>query len=443
MAILQNLGAYLYRKQLIWTECVFLFLIGIAIFSFNLKEVDFYVDENPWIYESAALNSFLEGDFASELWEDDYNGMLDPPMAKYLIGFGINLSGLSIESLPRWDWNLDYQENIDRGCIPSDTILWWARIPMVITSVTGLLLAAYLVSRAHSRMAAFVFYGFSLTHFTYPLRQAMSEAPLVFFTFLAGLAGYQGILALSDKKYKPTFVWFSVFGMLTGLAAASKLNAIAILLAGILGMGFVLFWRRTGELKQGLKFVLRLILVQAYLTVITFILINPYLYPSPFRKIVLMFIARSFTLQVQMKMYPQSVVMAGNWLQILPERIFGQLSTPSYPGHNVINILLFCLGVYVLVRLLWNKFPGWEAALVLGAFSLVLAVPGVISPLDWNRYYLFPVIFVRVYIAIGLAKIFSVFFNKWVGKNGLRISSRGTRFSQEKEMNHAPNPFQR
>jgi hypothetical protein len=412
MTIFKDIDEYLHRKQLTWIEFSFLFLIGVTAFSYNLNMLEFYVDENPWIYESAALNSFLEADFTPELWEAEYNGMLDPPIAKYLIGFGINLSGRSIESLPRWDWNLSYQSNVDRGCIPSASILWWARIPMVITSVMGLLLGAYLVARAHSRMAALVFYAFSLTHFTYPLRQAMSEAPLVFFSFLAGLAGYQGILALSGKQYKSTYIWFSIFGLLTGLAAASKLNAVAIFLAGILGIGFVLFWKKTGELKQGLKLIIRLILVQAYLILITFIVINPYLYTSPFRKIVLMFIARSFTLQVQMKMYPQSVVMADNWLQIVPERVFGQLVTLPYPGHFVINILLFSLGVYVIFQMLWKKLPGWEAALVLSAFSIVLAVPGAMSPLAWNRYYLFPVIFVRIYIAIGLVKLFSVLFQK-------------------------------
>jgi hypothetical protein len=283
---------------------------------------------------------------------------------------------------------------------------------MVITSVMGLLLGANLVANAHSRIAALVFYGVGLTHFTYPLRQAMSEAPLVFFTFLAGFAGYQGILALSGKQYKSTYIWFSIFGLLTGLAAASKLNAVMILLAGLLGIGFVLFWRTKGEVKQGLKLIVRLILVQAYLIVIAFILVNPYLYTSPFRKIVLMFIARSFTLQVQMKMYPQSVVMADNWLQIVPERVFGQLATLPYPGHFVINILLFSLGAYVIFQMLWKKLPGWEAALVLSAFSIVLAVPGAMSPLAWNRYYLFPVIFARVYIAIGVIKICSVLFQK-------------------------------
>jgi len=136
------------------------------------------------------------------------------------------------------------------------------------------------------------------------------------------------------------------------------------------------------------------------------------LYVQPFRKIVLMFIARTFTLQVQMKMYPQSVISAGNWFRIVPERIFGQLSTLVYPGHTVINILLFGLGIYTFIQMLWNKFPGWEAALVLGTFSIVLAIPGIMSPLNWDRYYLFPVVFARVYIAVGLAKVFAVIAQK-------------------------------
>jgi len=265
MIVIKKLGDYFYQKQLTWLELAFLFLIGIAAFSHNLNLVEFYVDENPWIYESAALNSFLEGDFTPELWEDDYNGMLDPPIAKYLIGVGINIGEVSIESLPRWDWNLDAQSNIARGCIPSDEVLWWARIPVLVTAVMGLLLATFLVGKTHSRLAGFVFYGLNLSNFTYPLRQAMSEAPLVFFTFLACLAGYQSVKSLLDKKYKPTFIWFSVFGALTGLAAASKLNAIVILLAGILSIGFVLFWRGIGEVKQSLKLAVQLIVVQLYL----------------------------------------------------------------------------------------------------------------------------------------------------------------------------------
>lgn len=412
MGVLKRVGNYLYCKQLTWLEILLFAMLGLSVFSYNLNEIEFYVDENPWIYESAALNSFLDGDFTPELWEDDYNGMLDPPIAKYLIGVGINLGGVSIESLPRWDWNLDAQSNIARGCIPSDEVLWWARIPMLVTAVVGLLLASFLVSKAHSRLAGLVFYGLSLSNFTYPLRQAMSEAPLVFFTFLAGLAGYQGVKSLLDKKYKPTFIWFSIFGVLTGLAAASKLNAIVILLAGILSIGFVLFWRRKREVKQSSKLAVQLIVVQLYLILTTFVLVNPYLYVQPYRKIVLMFIARTFTLQVQMKMYPQSVVSAGNWLRIVPERIFGQLSTLAYPGHTVINILLFVLGIYTFIQILWNKFPGWEAALVLGTFSIVLAVPGIMSPLNWNRYYLFPVVFARVYIAVGLTKVFAVMAQK-------------------------------
>ncbi len=430
MSTLKKFGEYLYRKQFTWLEFVILFFIGVAAFSYNLKAVEFYVDENPWIYESAALNSFWEADFRPGLWEDEYNGMLDPPMAKYLIGVGIKLGRVSIESLPRWDWALDTQSNIARGCIPSAEVLWWARLPMLVTSVLGLLLAASLVSRLHSRLAAFVFYGFCLTHFTYPLQQAMSEAPLVFFTFLAGLVGYQGIIALSEKQYQSVFICFSMFGVLTGLAAASKMNAIAILFAGILCIGYVLFRGRMDELRQGIRLAVRLIVAQTYLIIAIFILINPYLYTSPFRKIALMSIARTFTLQVQMKMYPQSVVTLENWLRIVPGRIFDQLSTLAYPGHYLINIFLFCVGVYVVVHALWNKSPGWEAGLILGTFSVVLAVPGMFSPLDWNRYYLFPVLFSRVFIAVGLAKVFSVV----IPKNGTMLKNA----TQTAQLNLSP-----
>jgi hypothetical protein len=418
--MLKSIVTYLSGKGVTWLELLMLFVIGISVYGYNLDGVEFHLDENPWIYESAALDALLTGNFVPEIWEEEFNGMLDPPIPKYLIGIGMKLSGLSVADLPRWDWHLGTKENIARGCVPSKNMLLWARIPMIVTSISGLLLATFLLSKAYSRLSAFLFYGFSLTSFSYPLRQAMSESPLIFFAFFAGLGGYLGIVVLSDRQYKAAYVRFSIFGFLIGLTAASKLNGVFIIAASILCVGFVLFWKSKTKIKQNLALAVRLVLLQVYIVGITFIAVNPFLYTRPIQNTVLMFVSRAFTMQVQMIKSSKYAVTAENWIKIVPERIFQKYATLAYPGHYAINFILFLIGLYIVFYTILNKNPGWEASLLLGTFSIVLAVPGILTPLDWERYYLFPVIFARMYIAVGFAKVFSVLAQKVTQKIRVR-----------------------
>jgi hypothetical protein len=403
MRVIKKLHSYLSGKQLKIFELFALFIIGIGTYAHDLEKVDFWVDENPWIYESAALNSFLTGDFSPDLWENEYNGMLDPPLAKYLIGIGMNLGGHRLDSFPKWDWCKTSKVNFEAGAMPTKETLWWARIPMVVTSILGLMFATVVLSKAHSRSAALIFYMLSLTSFTVPLRQAMSEPPLIFCTFLAGLAGYKAIVSISNGKNFKAFYYSAVFGVLTGLAAASKLNGILNLIAGVLSILFCLIWNKKTEIKQAIKLTIQLALTQTYSALFIFVAINPFLYHNPLQNTALMFVARSMTLDVQKILYPSGVIHPGDWFRIVPIRIFAEYATPFYPAHLAINVILFSVGGYCVFQILTKTMPGWEANLMLVALAFTCALPALFSPLDWPRYYLFPVIFARIFIAIGLA----------------------------------------
>ena len=397
--------SYVSGKQLTIFELFALFIIGMGVFTLDLDKVDFWVDENPWIYESAALNSFLTGDFSPDLWETEYNGLLDPPIAKYFIGIGMSLGGHRPNSFPKWNWYQTSKVNVEAGAMPTQEILWWARIPMVVTSILGLMFATVLLCKAHSRFSALIFYMLSLTSFTIPLRQAMSEPPLIFFTFLAGLAGYKGIVSLSNGKNLEAFSCFAVFGVLNGLAAASKLNAILNLIAGVFSILFSLLWNKKTEMKRAIRLTTQLALTQIYLALFTFVAINPYLYHNPLQNMALMFVARSMTLDVQKILYSSSVIRPEDWFRIVPDRIFAQYATPFYPANFAINIILFAIGIYSIIQFLKKTSPGWEAYLMLAALALTSAIPALFSPLDWPRYYLFPVLFARIFIAIGVAVV--------------------------------------
>jgi hypothetical protein len=399
---MKRVSDYLSDKKITWIELLLLFAIGIIVYSRGLENVEFYQDENPWIYESTALNSFLAGNFDQTIWLNEYNGMLDPPVAKYIIGIGMNLSGLSINSFTRWNWMYSIEENLAKGGKPSKEILWWARIPMVVVSVLGLLFATFLLGVTYSRAAALLFFIFCMTKFTSPLQRAMSEPPLIFFTFLAGLIAYRGIKAVSQGQTRSAYYWFSAFGICSGLATASKLNGVFIVFAGILFVVLSLPREKINETKQPGKFVFRISLLQIFLAILMFIAINPFLYTNLLKNTALMVVSRIFTVDVQTKMYSQAAVTPENWLWIVPGRIFGQYSTPYYPAQFIFNLFFFAMGFYKIFRVLRLKLSGWEGSIVLCCLSLVCVGPALFIPLDWERYYVYPVLFARMFIAVGI-----------------------------------------
>ncbi len=80
---------------------------------------------------------------------------------------------------------------------------------------------------------------------------------------------------------------------------------------------------------------------------------------------------------------------------------------------------LTLLGLYLLIRGAWRWLRGKEgifegkatyagigvAILVVGAGTT--ALPPLLTPLDWDRYYMYPVIFVSLSVAISLGWIAS------------------------------------
>jgi hypothetical protein len=73
----------------------------------------------------------------------------------------------------------------------------------------------------------------------------------------------------------------------------------------------------------------------------------------------------------------------------------------------LINGSLFIVGLGHLLGVIWRKrrvaAAGAESGLVLFWFAAVMSVPALLTPLDWDRYYLLPVFFSTAFIAMGLA----------------------------------------
>ncbi|MGC9396327.1 MAG: hypothetical protein ACP5J4_15900 [Anaerolineae bacterium] len=146
------------------------------------------------------------------------------------------------------------------------------------------------------------------------------------------------------------------------------------------------------------------------ITVGVFILVNPFLYSQPLLRTVAMLLFRAWEMTDQATNPQWRISDLSARMRILPLRIFR-----DYPAVHIefFNELLAALGLYVLARAGWRWLADKRSAaisttantgtgvaiLIVGA---VTALPPLLTPLDWDRYYMYPVLFVSVSVAVGV-----------------------------------------
>ena len=148
--------------------------------------------------------------------------------------------------------------------------------------------------------------------------------------------------------------------------------------------------------------VVALILAAAF----TFVALNPYLYPHPVRRTEQMVQQRISEMDRQQAAMPSARIdgPAIRRLLVIADRVFHEYAFFSFTKSWIVN------GILCVAGLLWSGFvgAGWlrgqrssggNVVLLLIAFSA--SAPILMTPLDWNRYYLFPVFFSTVFIAVG------------------------------------------
>lgn len=293
--------------------------------------------------------------------------------------------------------------------------------------VTSGLLIFLFVKESAGRVAGYVF---SILYILNPylsitLRHAMGESSLLFFTQMATFAGISA-LAASDKvrcanhgspsskmPLAPLF-WLVLFGFGAGLAGASKLNGLAILFAGVI-IAILIYHVSKKHLSKstGKSFLIRAIASFFLATGLVFIIVNPYLYPNPIYRTSLMIRFRDHEISLQKSLYPENVIVEGSRLSVLSERILQNNTVFDFPGGLLVNTLLFGVGMWRLLSSGYKwiiRRDGSATSVIILIVALATVIPSLFTPLDWDRYYLYPVIFVTVCVAIGIGWIAQVGF---------------------------------
>lgn len=401
-------------------EIILALLILLAMFDNALQENAFFGDESEWIYTSQCFEAFLAAEYKSSVWAPSHWTFTQPPLTRYLIGMGRWVGGFGLKDLNQpWDWSIDNEKNIEQNHLPSQGLLWWSRLPMGILAIVSCLIWFRLI-RVYAGFLAGWILLWLLADSVYlhdTLFMALSEAPLFFCVTVAAWAGIHALRSWKSRVLSSTpmapdlarpLLWLSLMGVFSGVAGAAKLNGLP--LAGACAfLSLVL-----GKFRQGpLNWPTRLawttqIVVLPLIALLVFILLNPFLYTHAAARILGMAKHRMEALHAQSVIPSQTVGDCAQRALLVGRRVLQDYATLAFNHAWMFNSFFLLVGLCRLVRDAWHwhePVPHQEAALAIGAVAAAVALPALLTPLDWARYFLLPVVFSSILIAIGMAAI--------------------------------------
>ena len=395
---------------------------GILAFVYlsNISKVEFHPDESQWIAASYIFENYARLEFKSEAWDKYYATTTQPPVANYIMGLGRFIGGFRRPDLNKpWDFERGREYNERVGAKPSASLLWWSRLPMAILAILSIGLV-FLLLRKASTIAAYAWLALVVfnPYFALHLRRAMGESSLVFFSMLTLYLATQAVISAqgnSVTQKRNITLWLLLAGIASGLAGESKLNGITVLGANLViaaMLGFML----NEKLKEKITAALWYGLVTSTACICAFLAINPFLWTAPFSRTLNMFTFPAQRMNLQITIYSGSYMTPIQRLTIIPTRVFH--SYASLPIPAIFNFILVALGAliaFVSLRGLLIRKDFKPAYVTFLSMAFFTTTPVWLSQLDWDRYYMYPVLFATAFTAIAI---------DWIIRTSLRAGKK-------------------
>lgn len=405
---------YAISKRLHLIEILILANVYFIFFRSNLFTVLFHPDETYWIVCSTTrFDEFIRGNFSSHVWDENFGSLEVRPISGYFVSFSQRLAGITPSQLPPtwWDWTVDMKTNIDNGAIPNKSAIYYSRLPMFILTIISFIITLISLSVAHSRLAAYCFFAFSFSRFFLEnLSRAMCESPLLFFSILSIIAIFLLLQAIKKEEVPKIFLYSALAGIFCGIAGQSKLNGLlCVFIALVVPIIAVLKYKV--ELKNAkVKILLISTITIIFFSVLIFIAIYPFLYHDTIQRIIETFLCRQRVMNLQIA-NNIDVILPGQRTKILLNRIF---SYPiNLPGFLILNMCITIFGIFYVLRNIFKKRNNKRGNiyLILVIAAIILCVPILFTPLDWERYYLFPIYFTCIFFSIGICQFSLLLIN--------------------------------
>ena len=389
-------------------EIAFIFFALSLLFFTRMPNVPLEEDEIYYIAASPQLEEWVNLETDAESWQINYWTLSAPALPKYIIAIGRLLGGYQRdELLILYDNTISYQQNVLAGNVPSDKLLMASRAPMVILAVLTGLLIYILLLKGIGRFAAIIWLALfasnpSLDRILLP---AMSEPPMLFFSVLAFILIFMGLKRLhyfleqgaDNAKMARIYLSFFVAGLSLGLAAASKINAFMLLIPfGILLIYSIFVPYSPVQVKLKIAYLIRIFGICSLSALIIFIILNPSLYLNPIRGLGWMFQFRINAMEWQIPRNPQfiSIPIIQRWIKILQDLVTTNASIRGSLGlyiNSGLALFGLTLLIHSVVTSIKRRLPLELLPSIMVYFSIMI-IAAFMSPLDWLRYFLFPII---------------------------------------------------
>ncbi len=448
----------------------FFYLLVIAAYILaGTALVPFHGDEATQIYMSHDYAyQFLQGDLDQLRYSDPPVSaqeqelrLLNGTVNKDLIGLAWHLDGFTVDQInQQWDWGADWNYNTTTNHAPSDALLQVSRVPSVLLLAAGVVILFALGRALGGRPVAYLAAAYYAL--CPPLlldgRRAMMEGSLLAFSLLAVLAG---VWLLRKRAW-----WTAILlGCAAGLALASKhtsaFTVIAVFAAcalypvvkWIVGVGArhaspaseetnaapspPLYAVERGAGGEVLRDWL-LLFAAAVLALLIFYALNPAWWGDPIARVGTVLDLRADLLQGQIETFggyadpgaalggffrqvfvaqPQYYEIPA-WQGYIGDQI-AQYEASIWHGVSLGGSLIGGIVLAVLVSIglwaLWcDRAVAGSTRWLIGAWALaMLLTTALLTPLEWQRYYL------PAYPAVGLVASYgAVWVYRTVSKRG-------------------------
>jgi hypothetical protein len=377
-------------------------------------------DEYNWFSTSDYFEDWIGFKTDAHSWQMHYLTLSEPNVPRYLIGITRLVAGIPPEALNHpYNWEISYEENVAEGRAPTHEQILIARIPMaILTMVLGgwmYIISCNLINRLFAGIWLLLFISNSML--IRSLVPAMSEAPMLLFSIIACYFIYLALQQLSKDfdiaenqplpRFPKSFLWILLSGIFISLSMSSKIHTLGIFGIFCLLLVFIVF-TRLKQLPLGKKFTLmvRAFSIGFFAILLTYTLLHPIAYPNPVRALTLMFRYRLHEMSYQAGLWNDfgDMTLIQRWAHLFGRLFNRYASIPSV----ILNILLALIGaISLMVEFTYSlrKKRPFSFILVTLLLLSILFAAAFMSPLDWERYYIYPVFIMILVYAKGITVV--------------------------------------
>ena len=397
-----------------------LWLIALSFYILaGMRDVPFHGDESTiiWmsrdgVYTFTDINRVTYHD-PPLVETEQHLRFLNGTLFRYIAAFFWTVDGYHVDEInDQWVWGAGWDWNYANGHAPDDHLLNVSRLPSALMFAAGVWVIFAIGWQLDNKWVA---YFASLYYALNPAlllngRRAMFEGGLIFFSLLVVLFGVLWI------KNRGSWKWAILLGVASGLAVTSKHPAVLTVASVFIACGFFALKNRRDMLQ---------ILTAGVLSLMVFYCLTPVWWGDPIQRAGQVLDARDDLLSGQVATfggYDNFIDQSAGFLRqtfIVKPQYYEVDTWATFIDHQIqayestiwggingsvwtagVLIMLVVLGMGVLIR---RRSPQEILVLVWGGGMFISA--WLLTPLEWQRYYLMTYPAVGIFAGVGVSWI--------------------------------------